>query len=136
MLRAGYAVLHNTYVSVYPMLGIGGGGMSLTFFREEDVAFDDVLANPLRQVSLFKGGMLLDAGVGADLRIPLGGNERSRSFLFLGVRGGYLFFISFRDEWETLQGSVTGAPDFGLSGPGIQLLIGFGGMRLNSRGGP
>lgn len=130
LFRAGYVVFLSESLSVYPMVGFGGGGMGLTISSRQDSTFDDVLANPVGQVTLSKGGLLLDAGVGAEFRIRLGGTESDHGFVLLGVRAGYLFFLSLMDDWETGGGgTVTGAPDFGLSGPGVQLLVGFGGMK-------
>jgi hypothetical protein len=127
LFRAGYLLLARRNVSVYPMAGIGGAGMSLSISREQDATFDDVLADPLREVSLARGGLILDAGVGAEFRIPITGDERQGGFLLLGVRGGYLFFIPLMGDWWMAGGKVTGAPSLGLSGPGIQLQVGFGG---------
>jgi hypothetical protein len=130
LFRAGYVLFQSQSLSVYPMVGFGGGGMGLTLTSRRDSTFDDLLANPSGQVTLSKGGLLLDAGVGAEFRIRLGGTEREHGFVLLGVRAGYQFFLSVVDDWETAGGGkVTGAPDFGLSGPGVQLLVGFGGMK-------
>lgn len=127
LFRAGYLLLARRDVSVYPMAGIGGAGMSLSISRQQDATFDEVLAEPLREVSLSRGGLILDAGVGAEFRIPITGDEREGSFLLLGVRGGYLFFIPLVGDWQMSGGEVTGAPRLGLSGPGLHLQVGFGG---------
>ncbi|MBN1205403.1 MAG: hypothetical protein JXB05_10810 [Myxococcaceae bacterium] len=127
LFRVGYLLLERQNLSVYPLAGIGGAGMSLSISREQDVTFDDVLTDPLCEVTLSRGGLILDAGVGAEFRIPVSGDEREGGFLLLGVRGGYLFFIPLMGDWQMAGGKVTGAPDLGLSGPGLQLLVGFGG---------
>jgi hypothetical protein len=115
---------------VYTLGGIGGAGISVHLDREEDVSFDDVLANPARQSVLSNGGLLLDVSAELQYRIPLGQNEEGETgFLLLGLRAGYSF-VPLRGEWDSRLGDVTRGPDVGLSGPGARLLVGFGGLDL------
>jgi hypothetical protein len=128
LFRVGYAVLHLENLSVYALGGLGGAGIGLNIDREEDVSFDDVLADPARQSALSNGGLLLDVSAELQYRLPLGRSATGESgFLLLGLRGGYSF-VPLRGDWDSRQGDVRGGPDLGLSGPSVRLLVGFGGQ--------
>jgi len=127
MFRLGYAVLATERFSLYPMLGVGGGGMSVSFKQQGAAEFGQVLADPRRDATVTRGGLLLDAALGADYRVALSSKDGDEAFLLLGARGSYTFAPAM-GGWSSSGGSVSGGPEVGLSGPSVHLLIGVGGI--------
>lgn len=115
-------------LSIYPMVGIGGGKMQLKIAEESGASFDDILADPGREVRLTQKGLLLDASLGVDYRFTMRQWENRTSYFTVGVRGGYLF-APYSGKWKMSAGEVSGGPDFGITGPYVQLMLGFSGKR-------
>ena len=130
----GYAVDLSSRARVYPRLGLGGGGMGLWFDREEEeLAFDDALANPgaavepEREWVLSHGGVVVDLGAGLEL-LP-GGRGRGP---MIGLRFGYLA-NPFTTGWK-LDGTgegipATGGPAATIAGPYLRVVVGAGRRR-------
>jgi len=90
LFRIGYLAFSRSQLDVYPLLGIGGGGMSLTIAERSAPTFDDVLADPERAARLSTGMFLLDLGVGANYRVAVGDDDEEGGFL-VGLQAGYTF---------------------------------------------
>lgn len=127
MFRVGYAVIATERFSLYPMLGVGGGGLGVTFRQQGSAEFGQVLADPRREATMSRGGLLLDAALGADYRIALERKQDGEGFMLVGLRGSYTFSPAM-GGWASSGGSISGGPDLGITGPSVHLLIGFGGM--------
>jgi opacity protein-like surface antigen len=127
MFRLGYAVVATERFSLYPMLGVGGGGLTVSFTQQGSTNFDQVLADPGRDASMSRGGFLFDAALGADYRIAVSHEGDGEGFMLVGLRGSYAV-APVMAGWTSAGGSVAGGPDVGLAGPSVHLLIGFGGM--------
>jgi hypothetical protein len=128
LFRLGFALVNTPRLSVYALGGIGGGAVSVSIHQRRDVSFGDVIENPARQVTLARGGLLLDAGLGADYRLLLaGGRPHHQPFIHLGLRAGWLF-MPLAGSWRSMGGTVTDGPSFGLGGPGATPSVGFGGL--------
>jgi hypothetical protein len=125
LFRFGYAVIDTGSFRVFPLVGFGYGGMTLNLSRKGDSTFGDVLANPAREASMTAGGLLLDAGLGADYRIAFSKARRHTGFFSFGVRGGYLF-VPYTTDWSMSGGKVADGPALGLSGPYVQMMLGLG----------
>ena len=119
----GYQVWRSGRFAVYPMVGIGGGGISLRIRERATVDFDDLLDDPRRGVTVTGAGMLLSASLGADLLIPVGPARRG-GFL-VGVQGGYTFF-PLEAAWFADGSDVAGGPDVRLTGPWLRVTVGGG----------
>jgi len=125
----GYIVYSTKGLSVYPLLGLGGGKMSLKIVeRGTASSFDDVLDNPERSAKLSTGGFLLTLALGTDYLLKLGEDEKGKGGLVFGLRIGYTF-APIKGSWEMDGGiEISGAPEIGITGPYIRLMIGGGGF--------
>jgi len=127
-LGIGYAFALPHRMRVYPRIGIGAGGMGLSFESEEDtVDFDDVLANPqpapdVDEPVLSIDGLVIDVGGGVEFT-PM----RRGSGPLISVRAGYLY-APFDDHWNVIRGSsssdVTNGPDASISGFYVRVVVG------------
>ena len=126
--NVGYIVYSKKQLRLYPLLGIGGGGINLKI-KEKPVSlsFDDVLNDPERSVELSTGGFLLSFAVGMDYLLLLGGDEEGEGGLVFGLRAGYTL-SPFKRGWEMDEIEISGAPDIGITGPFIRLMFGGGGF--------
>ncbi len=122
----GYLIYTNGGLNIYPMLGIGGGGLGLKIFENKTATFDDVLNNPKRSSELSISGFLFNVAVGIDYLLKLGEDERGKGGLVFGIRGGYVFALS-KGDWKLDELGATGVPQIGITGPFIQLIFGGGG---------
>lgn len=126
-LGVGYAVNVSPRMRLYPRLGIGGGGLGLTFGSvEPSVGFDAVLNDPDGQAdltrgfqpSLTRGHAAVDLGAGAEF-LP----SRSGRGTLIGLRLGYVLAPS-SSSWELNKRSVSGGPPATIAGPYIRILLG------------
>ena len=122
----GYMLLRAGGLDAYPLLGIGGGGISMNIIQSEIGSFDDILADPDRGAKLSTWDFLINIGLGIDYLYVLGGGEMGEGGLVLGLRGGYIF-SPFEGDWKFEGETLPGGPDLGITGPYIRLTIGGGG---------
>lgn len=121
--NTGYLMIENDKVDVFPIFGIGFGGVGV---RIGQSSFDDILDNPHRAAMLSTFSFLVNLGLGADYKIALPGDTADVRFLILGVRGGYAF-APFKSGWYMDDISLSGDPEGGIEGPYVRLTIGGGG---------
>jgi hypothetical protein len=127
--NAGYIVLQRPLYMVYPILGIGGGGYSVTITDRsaQSGSLQEVLDNPRQQAMLSKGSFMLNFSLGADLFVLADRTRQGTGGFIVGVRAGYL--LSFdKDEWLLDNHSLTDGTNTNISGPFIRLIIGGGGI--------
>lgn len=132
VLQIGYAVLNSGNFTLYPLLGFGGGAFTWKVQRNAvPASFEDVIRAPEMGVSLFNASFLLQAGFGADYWLALGPGERGTNRVVLGLRVGYSY-SPFGRNWEIQLVDRTqeldGAPSFGINGPFLRLVVGWGGV--------
>ncbi len=120
----GYIIYSTDAMTLYPQLGLGGGGMNLTIAERSSPSFDEVLSNPRRGVELSSMSFLVDLGVGA--RYLFSFRERSRGGLTIGVRGGYVHSLNDK-RWRLDEVAIPGGPSGAFSGFYLRLTIGGGG---------
>jgi hypothetical protein len=125
----GYLVVQKPAFNVYPILGIGGGGSSVTITDKRNLPsnFGDLLANPNQQSNLSKGGFMLNFSLGADYFIAGETNDKSTEGFLIGLRVGYLLELN-QNNWSIAGQELSGGPDSGISGPFVRLTIGGGGI--------
>ncbi|MBN1550856.1 hypothetical protein JW979_05290, partial [bacterium] len=81
----GYIVFSTKALSVYPLLGLGGGTIKLTFSEKNaSYSFDDILTDPKRGTTLTAGGFLINLALGVDYYLKLGENEEGSGGFLLG----------------------------------------------------
>ncbi|GBD03418.1 hypothetical protein HRbin19_00700 [bacterium HR19] len=124
----GYIVYRTEGLNVYPLLGLGGGAMTLELVEKAiSPSFDDLLSNPRGQANLSVGGFLINLAVGLDYFLALRRGERGEGGLDFGLRLGYIF-SPFMGSWRMSGAGVSGGPSVAPTGPFIRLTIGGGGF--------
>jgi len=131
VFQVGYSLINSGRWTVYPLIGFGGGAFTWTIQREAvPDSFEDVIRNPETGSSLLNASFLLQAALGVDHWIPLHAGERGTSCLVIGMRLGYSY-SPFGDNWEIelhdQAVELGGAPELGVTGPFLRLVIGWGG---------
>jgi opacity protein-like surface antigen len=126
--NVGYQIIANSSFSFYPLIGIGGGGITLKISDKTATSFDEILADPGRNVKLTTGGFLLHAALGTENLFVTRENENKRSGFVLGLRAGYIF-APIAGDWHFDGSEIAGGPEIGFTGPYVRLMIGGGGMR-------
>lgn len=128
LFRVGFLAISGDAFDLYPMLGIGGGAMSLKIVERDAPTFDEVLTDPERSSSLDTGMFLLDVSLSANYRVVLGEREDGVGGILLGVQAGYTFAPG-SSSWK-LDGinSVADGPTLQIEGPYIRLSIGGWGI--------
>ncbi len=123
----GYVIFNVENLSIYPLLGIGGGGIDVKISEISSPSFNDILNNPERSVELTTGGILISLSLCTEYLLSLGeGYGGTKGGIIVGLRIGYTWSPSY--NW-TLDGSnIPGSPNVGINGYFIRLSIGFGGF--------
>lgn len=127
VFNLGYILYSTKNLRLYPIFGIGGGGLSLKIIeKKEDLSFRDVLENPKRGVELSTGGFLVNLAIGGDYLLRLGKDERGEGGLVFGIRTGYI--LPHFEKWEMDEIDISHGPRIGVTGPYIRIMIGGGGF--------
>lgn len=124
-LNIGYQVIRHAGFSLYPLFGLGGGGVMLKITDRTTTAFDDVLANPGRSAQLTTRGFLLHAALGFDYLVATRQSKNRTSGLVIGLRTGFNF-APRNGTWHLEESKISGGPEIGVTGPYIRLLLGGG----------
>jgi hypothetical protein len=127
LFDVGYLVYSKKGLNVYPMLGMGGGGLTFTIREISTPSFEDLLENPKRKVELIYGGFLVNISLGVDYMIKFAEDEKGTGGLIVGFKAGYML-APFTHDWKMDDNDVTGGPDVGFNGPYVKLMFGGGGM--------
>ena len=122
-----YLVYSKKGLNVYPLLGLGGGGLSFKVAEVSTPSFADLLENPKRNVELNYGGFLVNVSLGVDYLIKFAEDETGAGGLIIGFQAGYML-APFTHDWKIDKNDVTGGPDIGFNGPYVKIMFGGGGM--------
>jgi hypothetical protein len=123
--NAGYVLFDRWNLRLYPMAGIGGGAVTLRISEIASLTFDDIIANPAREVQVSTGGFLAQIGGGLDYFLVLNETDEERSGLVLGARVGYTFPFS-KADWSMGTQNIIGGPDLGIEGLYVRFMVGGG----------
>ena len=126
-LNTGYLMVENDFLDLYPVLGIGIGGIG---FKIGQSSFDDIVDNPHGAANLNTFSFLLNFALGADYKIKLPKNGTDESFLVIGLRGGYALSL-YDCGWFMDEFSLSGDPEGGIGGPYLRITIGGGPISKN-----
>ena len=121
-LNTGYLMVENDFLDLYPVLGIGIGGIG---FKIGQSSFDDILDDPQSAATLNTFSFLLNLALGADYKIEMPEIGTDESFLVIGLRGGYALSL-FDSGWFMDEFSLSGDPEGGIGGPYFRITIGGG----------
>ncbi len=122
-LNTAYMVFTSDKLDVFPVVGIGGGGIAVKIGQNE---FDEILDNPKHAAMVSTGSMLLKLALAADYKFNLSDNLRKSKFISVGFNAGYALPI-FNGGWYMDEFKLHGAPDGGISGPFVHITFGGGG---------
>lgn len=128
-LNFGYAAVDRNNWLVYPLIGIGAGGIQYSITPTSSSTFNDVLVDPGRSSRMTTASMVvaLRAGVQYNFRMRSRRTPMMIGGLSIGLRGGYNF-TPLRGTWREMDAAaITNGPDASLAGP--QLVLTIGGWR-------
>jgi hypothetical protein len=124
LFTVGYQFRPTTDLRVHPLVGIGGGGLTLEIGSAGGQTFDDVLADPDRSATLERGSLLVSLGAGLEYRF----RARSDGGPQVGLRLGYLL-SPYDTDWTEGDTRLAGGPDASFQGPFVRVLFGGWGGR-------
>lgn len=127
ILEAGYDLYRSGGFRIFPLIGIGGGTTRLHIYETQDVAFNDLLANPGRESSVNYGSMIVNASIAAEYYARI----TEKSGLVAGFQAGFnrsvydrgWFFDGPGGRKETPE--ATGGPDVRFRGFAANLNVGW-----------
>ena len=131
LFRVGYLAYSMYGLDVFPMIGVGGGGLNLSLIERSAPTFGEVLIDPQRSANLSAGMFLLDASLALHYRPTIPGIQPSEpdederpGGLMLGLQAGYTFAPG--DTSWRLDGinTVAGGPDMKIQGFYVRLAVG------------
>ncbi len=121
LFNLGYLFRPASGLRVYPLLGLGAGGLQLDIKNEGTAdTFDDVLNDPSRSASVGQASVLVSLGGGLEYQFGTPGEGRTAR---LGVRAGYMI-SALSSDWQLGNSSLAGGPDASMQGPFLRLTIG------------
>lgn len=118
--NVGYIVYERKNLQVYPMIGIGGGGLNLKLIDKRERSFNEAIANP-KSFDASNSMFMIDISGGLNLKFGRFG------YFIVGIRTGYVFSPAV-GSWKTggeveLQESVKQ----GINGFYFRVSVGGGG---------
>lgn len=132
-LSSGYGIANLGYIlyekhglMVYPILGFGGGGLSLSITERTIPTFDQVIDSLKGHVELSTGSFVLNFALGADYLISFDKNANTRGGVLVGIRAG-IIYTPIAGNWTMDENKVSGGPETGINGVYLRFLIGGGG---------
>lgn len=118
VVTLGFSILGTDGLDIYPLLQIGGAGLSLEVEERGAPTWDELLEEPGRSTLLSTGSIIGAAGLGLDYAF--------RNGILLGLRGTWNY-TPHMDDWNADGDDVLGGPTIDMRGPSLRLLLGFGG---------
>lgn len=125
VVNVGYAILRLGGTTIYPLVGIGVGALTLEMTERTSPTFDEVIANPGRGSTLNQVAMLVQPAVGFDHFIPVAVAGDRRAGVVVGVRVGYTF-SPVTSAWYLDTTRLPGGVDQGIEGAFVRVTIGGG----------
>ena len=124
IFNAGYLVYEKGGVNIFPLVGLGAGGMTLHKTERAVRSFDDNIDSS-RSISVSKAMIILNLALEAD-KLFINNNRYCPFGSGIGVRIGYRYSpVQF--DWKVVGIDVDGGPDVSFTGPYFRVMFGFGG---------
>ena len=121
----GYMAYSMEGLDIYPVIGIGGGGLRLNVVSRRTLSFQQVMDTPEQAVQLNTGGFLLNPSLGVDYMLSLSGDDKRESGVVFGLRIGYVL-APLKGAWKMDGLDVSGGPQASPAGPYARLTVGLG----------
>ncbi len=127
-VNLGYIVYELSGLKVYPLIGIGAGGLNFSISQDlNSLSFNEILDDPERSVQISTSEFLIQVSLGVDYLLTLAQDEDGQGGLVFGLRAGYCL-SPFQSDWMMGDLQISGAPETGMTGPYIRFMFGgFGG---------
>lgn len=123
----GYVVFSKANLKVFPVFGLGGGGISLKIYEIGKMPnFDEILDEPGREVTLSTGGFMTHASIGMDYLLAMGKDKEGQGGLLVGLRAGYVY-SPMKADWKIEDNDVLGGPDVRPNGFYFHIVFGGAG---------
>jgi hypothetical protein len=133
VVNLGYSVLRKGGTSVYPLIGVGAGALTVEMSERSTPTFDQVISNPARGSTVTQVTMLVQPAVGIDHFVPVGTTDGLVAGFVVGVRAGYTF-APMTSDWYLDTMRLPGGPKQGMEGAFVRVTIGGGTRRLPQDG--
>ena len=121
----GYPVWSKNGLTIFPLAGIGIGGLWLRIKDREKRPFDDILENPLESMKETtietKGIFIFNFAIGIEKSFRHREEKTKDRLLMAGIRLGYRYCPGDH-EWS----DISGGPDTSFTGPYCLFLFGGG----------
>ncbi|MCS7312833.1 MAG: hypothetical protein NZ742_07975 [Acidobacteria bacterium] len=127
----GYLIARSPAWQAYGLIGLGGGRWFLRIQESGRLPdFRGLLRWPEGSARLMTGGVLLQAAVGLDVRLPVVRRPRYQGDFLLGLRVSYVWQPG-EAGWRLDDGTpIVGGPDVRLTGPSVRLTLGWQRLRM------
>ncbi|GCC50357.1 hypothetical protein SanaruYs_05720 [Chryseotalea sanaruensis] len=121
----GYLIINRDKLRLFPTLGIGGGGYSVSIAKNKNISANAIASDPGREVNINNGGFIFDAAINLNIIPFLELDEKNNSYggLMLGTKIGYVYGLP-TTNWSFAGGDITNGPDFGIKMFYVKLFIG------------
>lgn len=129
----GYVVLQGKSINLYPMIGFGGGGMTVSITDKSKLtnSFDDILEDPGRESYISSGGFLMNFSLGSDYFFAGSKSDEYSGGFLVGIKAGYILNLTGND-WYFNGKQLNDSPNAGFSGPYVRIVIGGGGIGISN----
>jgi hypothetical protein len=125
----GYVIHSERNFRIFPVLGIGGGGISLKIFpAQRTPTFEDILNDPYRKAEFTTSNFAMHFSLGMDIKVASKEKRFRSKGLLLGARFGYVW-IPGDSDWQMDGMEVFAGPKTNFEGFYIHFLIGGFGER-------
>jgi hypothetical protein len=124
LFNLGYLIYHEENFSLYPILGIGSGNISISGSGPLNKIFG--LSGKEDIARIDSAQVILDIGLAADYLIDFNADPENASGIVVGLKLGYLFVAS-PTQWESNRQIVGGSNLPNLSNQGIYFNLNLGG---------
>jgi len=124
-LRLGYELIALESFSVTPLIGVGFSIAEVAFYSKDERDFGEIIEQQNGGVYFQSTGLLLEAALRLEYRIAIKERPGSRFDFAIGLAGGFQYTPAVFSWTHSVHGDVTGAPDFGVTGPYVVANIGM-----------